>query len=137
MSRPNVKASTSPSTPSAPTICKVLPGRGLPKRPCPELRFGHIPGNALTVEGLQRKLEPLSFFWRSNFYAGNGCDELFRGIRRDQVYRRKIGAIAPGVARKQRQLFDCRMGADKKIGQHTHANAAGAAVLHESFSRQK
>src|SRR4029079_605028 len=26
-----------------------------------QLRFGHIPGNAPTVEGLQRKLEPLSF----------------------------------------------------------------------------
>ena len=30
-------------------------------RIAPELRFGHIPGNAPTVEGLQRKLEPLSF----------------------------------------------------------------------------
>jgi hypothetical protein len=28
----------------------------------PQLRFGHIPGNALTVEGLQRKLGPLSFW---------------------------------------------------------------------------
>ena len=34
----------------------------------PQLRFGHIPGNALTVEGLQRKLEPLSFgFGGRNF----------------------------------------------------------------------
>src|SRR3982074_541399 len=78
MSRPNAKASTSPSTPSAPTICEFSRGRGLkqhdpekwtsgfPKRSCfykgplPQLRFGHIPGNALTVEGLQRKLGPFS-----------------------------------------------------------------------------
>ena len=38
------------------------PGARSPRGSRPELRFGHIPGNAPTVEGLQRKLEPLSFF---------------------------------------------------------------------------
>ena len=58
-SRPSVKASTSPSTPSALTICEFSRG-AIPQGSHPQLRFGHIPGNALTVEGLQRKLEPLS-----------------------------------------------------------------------------
>src|ERR1700733_9893822 len=62
MSRPSVKASTSPSTPSAPTTCNSPPGARSPRGSHPQLRFGHIPGNAPTVEGLQRKLEPLSFF---------------------------------------------------------------------------
>src|SRR5215813_9165277 len=61
MSRASVKASTSPSTPSAPTTCNVSSRSRSPPRPRPQLRFGHIPGNAPTVEGLQRKLEPLSF----------------------------------------------------------------------------
>ena len=55
----NAKASTSPSTVSAPTTCKF--SRDAITWSRPELRFGHIPGNAPTVEGLQRKLEPLSF----------------------------------------------------------------------------
>src|SRR6478609_2938859 len=62
MSRPNARASTSPSTPSALTTCKSSPGGAISEKGSrPQLRFGHIPGNALTVEGLQRKLEPLSF----------------------------------------------------------------------------
>ena len=40
----------------------ILPGAGQRIGPRPELRFGHIPGNARTVEGLQRKLGPLSFW---------------------------------------------------------------------------
>jgi len=59
-SRWSAKVSTSPSTPNAPTTCNILSrGRDL-TRSRPELRFGHIPGSARTVEGLQRKLEPLS-----------------------------------------------------------------------------
>jgi ammonia channel protein AmtB len=58
-SRPSAKASTSPSTPSAPTTCEFSRG-AISARSRPQLRFGHIPGNALTVEGLQRKLEPLA-----------------------------------------------------------------------------
>src|SRR6476660_1412256 len=61
MSRPSVKASTSPSTQSAPTTCKSPPGRGLPGGRAHNYGLGHIPGNVPTVEGLQRKLEPLSF----------------------------------------------------------------------------
>src|SRR3954451_2042976 len=61
MSRASVKASTSPSTPSAPTTCKSPPGRGLPGGRAHNYGLGHIPGNVPTVEGLQRKLEPLSF----------------------------------------------------------------------------
>src|SRR5438270_8368265 len=100
MSRPNAKASTSPSTPSAPTTCKCSPGArflehdpekwtsGFPKGSCfykgprPQLRFGHIPGNALTVEGLQRKLGPLSLW----------------SVGRDQFHRRKIMTVAADVA---------------------------------------
>src|SRR4051795_4599971 len=61
MSRASVKASTSPSTPSAPTTCKSPPGRGLLGGRAHNYGLGHIPGNVPTVEGLQRKLEPLSF----------------------------------------------------------------------------
>src|SRR6266568_3574822 len=64
MSRPSVKVSTSPSTPSAPTTCNSPPGARSSRGSHPQLRFGHIPGNAPTVEGLQRKLEPLSFLVR-------------------------------------------------------------------------
>src|SRR3954453_4575545 len=64
MSRASVKASTSPSTPSAPTTCKSPPGRGLLGGRAHNYGLGHIPGNVADVEGLQRKLEPL-FFVRS------------------------------------------------------------------------
>ena len=56
----NAKVSTSPITASAPTTCEFSRGAILTGSR-PELRFGHIPGNAPTVEGLQRKLGPLSF----------------------------------------------------------------------------
>ncbi len=59
-----MKASTSPSTPSAPTTCNSPPGRGLRGGRAHNYGLGHIPGNVPTVEGLQRKLEPLSF-WRA------------------------------------------------------------------------
>jgi hypothetical protein len=48
---------------------KFLPGRD-PGRSRPQLRFGHIPGNAPTVEGLQRKLEPLFFSHESRLRGG-------------------------------------------------------------------
>src|SRR3954447_25565118 len=65
MSRASVKASTSPSTPSAPTTCKSPPGRGLLGGRAHNYGLGHIPGNVPAVEGLQRKLEPLSFWTRA------------------------------------------------------------------------
>jgi hypothetical protein len=43
-------------------------------RGCPELRFEHIPGNAPTVEGLQRKLEPLFFFRIRKLDSVGGSD---------------------------------------------------------------
>src|SRR4051794_17981031 len=115
MSRPNAKASTSPSTPSAPTTCKCSPGArftehdpekwtsGFPKGSCfykgprPQLRSGHIPGNARTVEGLQRKLGPLSLWgeldlmtWRASLHFRVGeyprgfdrCHDRFRWMDR-------------------------------------------------------
>src|SRR3954447_16577252 len=101
MSRPNAKAATSPRTPSAPTTCKVSPGAlFFQEGPPPQLRFGHIPGNALTVEGLQRKLGPLSLFW----------------VRRDQIHCRKIMAITTDVASHDREMLNCGVSTNKEIG---------------------
>ena len=57
----SAKVSTSPITASAPTTCKFSRG-AISSEVAPRTTVGHIPGNALTVEGLQRKLEPL-YFW--------------------------------------------------------------------------
>src|ERR1700729_459065 len=65
MSKPNAKVSTLPTTASAPTTCDPPGARASVSARALQLRFGHIPGNAPTVEGLQRKLEPLSFFFSS------------------------------------------------------------------------
>src|SRR3954468_3377166 len=92
MSRPNAKVSISPSTPSAPTTCEFSRGRDL-RRSRPELRFGHIPGNAPTVEGLQRKLEPLSLWGERRFTISaelTGRRILQRGEPASEMFRTEV-----------------------------------------------
>ncbi len=69
------------------------PGARSSRRSRPELRFGHIPGNAPTVEGLQRKLEPLSFcgrrqqaspVGRTRFNLASALSSKFRSKLRKQ-----------------------------------------------------
>jgi hypothetical protein len=59
--RPRFIAKPAKRLTCSPFVERRLSSRHDHRRSRPQLRFGHIPGNALTVERLQRKLEPPFF----------------------------------------------------------------------------
>src|SRR3954454_912527 len=107
MSRPNAKASTSPSTPNAPTTCKGSPGaRFFQEGPRPQLRFGQIPGNALTVEGLQRKLGPLSLYGSVPSDSGREPSQPYQGISRGLRWLPRCFSADGSTPGRKRKCFD-------------------------------
>src|SRR6202049_836006 len=67
MSKPNAKASTSPSTPSGPTICEFSRGRGPPRGSRPELRFGAHTRQCPDRRGAPAQVGAPFFFWGDAF----------------------------------------------------------------------